>query len=491
MWFVRVGGRISGPYTEEQLTAMRKRGEFAPLHQISLDRAHWDSAAQLITKLDGEQPVWRVEKHRKGNQGTGSAGATGAEPPAPAAEWYYADASNQKVGPLSEPVMRDLIARRQLKGKTLVCKGGETQWQPVCNRPELSAFLPARSGRHIVVVGTPAAAALTLCIVLGLTYSARRQRAPQSAAQAAEPAGTQVRPSTPGQFNDALLITSLDDEDKLSSAVGLVAICERTVFSNGKTLELLKSTGSCFAITPDGYLLTNQHVVSKYVVPHPDTIKLKDGSIINVTVGFPVIVFFKRVRFDAKVVWISKRFDLAILKVDRQRNQPYFALGLYPKVARQTLVTALGYPGVANDPRSRQERAGQEAKFQEALQSASKEVTVETQMLDRTFDFSASRGYVDRMTSDADGGTCLEHGARILHGNSGGPLVRSDGVVVGVNTAGMSESEKSHAVVEIEGKKGVIEFNDQTESIHISYTIPQFRDEITEYVPAGVKWMEP
>lgn len=53
MWFVRLGGRVTGPFSEDRLRAMLRLNQFSSLHQVSRDKIKWESAAALIQQLNG------------------------------------------------------------------------------------------------------------------------------------------------------------------------------------------------------------------------------------------------------------------------------------------------------------------------------------------------------------------------------------------------------------------------------------------------------
>ncbi|MDB5388108.1 MAG: transporter ATP-binding/permease protein [Planctomycetaceae bacterium] len=53
MWFVRLGGRETGPHSEDRLRTMLRLNQFSPLYQVSRDKVRWESAAPLIRQLHG------------------------------------------------------------------------------------------------------------------------------------------------------------------------------------------------------------------------------------------------------------------------------------------------------------------------------------------------------------------------------------------------------------------------------------------------------
>jgi len=83
------------------------------------------------------------------------------------------------------------------------------------------------------------------------------------------------------------------------------------------------------------------------------------------------------------------------------------------------------------------------------------------------FDYVATNGTVSRIRRDEGGPMWVQHNAQINHGNSGGPLLSEDGVVVGVNTLSVTE--------------------DGAQGIFYALATPQLRREIDAAAP-GVAW---
>ncbi|HSZ15504.1 MAG TPA: Do family serine endopeptidase [Terracidiphilus sp.] len=141
--------------------------------------------------------------------------------------------------------------------------------------------------------------------------------------------------------------------------------------------------GSGIILSPDGYILTNDHVV--------------DGSMkINVTLN-------DRRVFPAKLIGVDKLNDLAVIKIDA-RNLPIVAWGdstaLHPGQSVLAFGSPFGY-----------------------------------------FQFSVTRGIVSALNrpnpySDdpRKPGDFIQTDAAINPGNSGGPLVNAHGELVGINT---------------------------------------------------------
>jgi serine protease Do len=158
----------------------------------------------------------------------------------------------------------------------------------------------------------------------------------------------------------------------------------------------VQSLGSGFIISPDGYVVTNEHVVkdaTKIIVT------MTDGS--------------KR---SANIVGHDDQSDLALLKIDGN-SLPYCEFGNSDSILVGEWVIAFGNPfglfDVNNKPT----------------------VTVGVvSSLGMNLSREGSRNYSDMIETDA----------AINPGNSGGPLVDADGKVIGINTmiytAGVSQA---------------------------------------------------
>lgn len=146
--------------------------------------------------------------------------------------------------------------------------------------------------------------------------------------------------------------------------------------------------GSGFIISPDGYILTNTHVVSN---ASKITVKLTD-----------------RREFDAKVVGEDERTDVAVIKVVAKGDLPVVRLGDSNKLRPGQWVLAIGSP------------FGFENSVTAGVVSAIARGNVG----------EGGNGYVPFIQSDV----------AVNPGNSGGPLFNLNGEVVGINSQIYSRS---------------------------------------------------
>lgn len=176
--------------------------------------------------------------------------------------------------------------------------------------------------------------------------------------------------------------------DGVQGATLQIAI-EGSVLDPGEGWATSAGSGSGFFISSDGYAVTNNHVVT-------------GAGKISVKIGG------EDTEYDASVVGVSECNDLALIKVDVDRTVPFldwFEGDIKPGLE----VYAAGFP--LGDP-----------------------------------EYTLTRGVVSKADANdpilstlASVDRAIEHDANIQQGNSGGPLVTSEGRVVGINYAGTGD----------------------------------------------------
>ena len=151
--------------------------------------------------------------------------------------------------------------------------------------------------------------------------------------------------------------------------------------------------GSGFVISPDGYVVTNNHVIA-------------NGEDIAVTLA-------NNKEYVAKLVGADKETDLAVLKIEADEPLPFVPWGNDDQSRVGDWVIAIGHPF--------------------GLEGGA----------------SASTGIVSAVGRNIQSGrydNYIQSDAAINRGNSGGPLFNLDGQVIGVNTAILSPSGGSVGV---------------------------------------------
>jgi S1-C subfamily serine protease len=157
--YVRVRGKVTGPFGLPQLRALRDRGQFRRFHEISEDRQTWVAAASLTELFPAAAPARSSSPEQTVIEvvPAANAPAAGAPPGPPAAEqWFYVGSDGQKHGPVSREQLLGLGQRGILQGDTLVWSPGMPDWAPADAAVGLGraapAPLPARRTSLLAVV---------------------------------------------------------------------------------------------------------------------------------------------------------------------------------------------------------------------------------------------------------------------------------------------------------------------------------------------------
>ncbi|MDD4312193.1 MAG: trypsin-like peptidase domain-containing protein [Eubacteriales bacterium] len=189
-----------------------------------------------------------------------------------------------------------------------------------------------------------------------------------------------IAPMVPGLVNNPIP----DIYDAVSpGVVGVLNYVEATSAS-GKAIDELYGSGTGFAVSSEGYILTNAHVV-------------EGASKITVK------VFGEEKERDATLIGSDTETDIAVLKVEDAQLHP-LKLGDSDQVRVGEYVLAIGNP-------------------------------LSTDELANTITFGIVSATKREVTIDNYTNTYLQTDAAINFGNSGGPLINMNGEVIGINSA--------------------------------------------------------
>ena len=179
----------------------------------------------------------------------------------------------------------------------------------------------------------------------------------------------------------------------LPSVVGISISYNVSAFGMTQTAE---ATGSGIIITSDGYILTNNHVVSS----SDSSYYYQVSKATKVTVS----LYGSDEKYDATIMGTDEQTDLAIIKIDADNLTPA-ELGDSSSIKVGEFVLAIGNP------------LGLDTSVTSGIISA----------LER-----------DIATSDGTTYHVLQTDCAINSGNSGGALINSNGQVIGINTLKLS-----------------------------------------------------
>jgi S1-C subfamily serine protease len=181
----------------------------------------------------------------------------------------------------------------------------------------------------------------------------------------------------------------LNNIDIYKAAKDSVAYITSTVYQQTFFFEMVptRALGSGFLISPDGRILTNNHVISG---SSKIEVRFSDGS-----------------RYIAKVLVADRADDLAMIQIDPKKKVPFLKLGDSDALQVGQKVLAIGNPfGFSGTLTTG------------VVSSLGREIRNENSTLEGL----------------------VQTDAAINEGNSGGPLLDSQGNVIGINTAILAPS---------------------------------------------------
>jgi S1-C subfamily serine protease len=181
----------------------------------------------------------------------------------------------------------------------------------------------------------------------------------------------------------------LNNIEIYKAAKDSVAYITSTVYQQTFFFEMVptRALGSGFLISPDGRILTNNHVISG---SSKIEVRFSDGS-----------------RYTAKVLVADRADDLAMIQIDPKKKVPFLKLGDSDGLQVGQKVLAIGNPfGFSGTLTTG------------IVSSLAREIRNENSTLEGL----------------------IQTDAAINEGNSGGPLLDSQGNVIGINTAILAPS---------------------------------------------------
>ncbi len=434
-WYIRDRGRVIGPMTTAEVLDLRDRGQLHGYHEVSVDRQLWRSV-DLVPELSGVAPP----------------------PPRPA---LPAPPATRTGGvPLFALIVGGVVAVLVvgtlavgvllLRGRGAAAGGGGV---------DAGA---AESGAGGATKGV-------------IRLSGRAPTDQQSSINGAVclvATGLHVQYRADGRSQEALSCIIESSGIRFASARDFL-LPNQISFPPRVKGVVDFGTGSGFIVSPVGHIITNKHVVEN-IHNFGGSAKLRDLQQASGTELQPrVWVFFGRGRkFTATIVHVSGDFDLAVLKIDHPVGE-WFSLCRTP--AEDIPVTlsdllAVGFPGVDRDVDGPKEQL--EAELRQHVTRG----PVELLIPDRGFLPTYSRGGVVQQarlkaaSPNERPSMVLQHGAKVAAGNSGGPVVTSDGLVLGINTW--------RVPTKVEGNQ------------YFALTLPQLRAEIDAATKGGAVWRD-
>ncbi len=248
------------------------------------------------------------------------------------------------------------------------------------------------------------------------------------------------------------------------------------------------SGGSGFIVNPDGYIVTNGHVVQLAYEYDKDKEKVLNGLMISfvvrklreeklqvtpqnaqkwiqahqpriaqeqsfrkVFVSNGDVYDFEIKKYSPFVMQGGK--DVSVIKIEA-KDLPVVSLGNSSELKLQQLVFPFGYPGVVDAGPGGHVALGQKT----------------------ALEVSITRGTVSALKVDYKGVPLIQTDAAITHGNSGGPACNENGEVIGISTLGsIGKDPYTGQPIEVAGFNFLVPIDTAKEFINeagVKYNVP-------------------
>jgi S1-C subfamily serine protease len=411
-WWVREGGQVHGPFTQEQVIGLASQGKVKADTELRLGRTTaWVTASQQVwleSILNPELDEIDRDIVRPVSEGSNPKASRAAV----IISWSLLAISVITVVTVVVWIFNE-------SGTTIITDGDDPS-KPIAPRPE-----PKENRENPVFSGFPNG-------VIGSCFS----ESDHHRACGLVVTGFEGIDEDGAKFQRRQLYTFYTEaEAEDLSAETQQGLKKLTVRGVDIYVEiLLGGTGTCFLVSRNGYAVTNRHVIEGVGRLERARRKLlsirEDYDFEEVT---PLVwVFLGGEAHRAELIYESDIYDMAILKIDDVAGYPFYRLSSTDSLARSTNVWVFGFPGI-----TRKAMTAEEEDIEQIRQRGARRI--EDFFKESDLEYVSTTGTVSAVTERAGFGRAIQHNADVNSGNSGGPLVTKDGCVVGINTASFAK----------------------------------------------------
>lgn len=493
-YYIRVRGRVQGPFPISKLHLLAKRGQFSRLHEVSNDGKAWSRATDYPELFPAPIPSSQRGPFEAASRGA-SAGVAqesladqGVAAAEPAEEWFYSRGGDQ-LGPVSLSQLSALLSAGQLCADHLAWKAGMSDWLPLsqvvfaagpsgpavpaggvganfANRTT-AAGKGGSVGKMLFIAGIVLAPLGVLALTgIGVTiWLLVGSRSPGPLAARPKSTGNQNRSSAGGQRGGQIGATNRRSDRGRSGTPETAGVGAQ---QSAETPGVAPSADGDVVLGPDDEDGLRGAVGRVFVgferkadgktteiplVSGTGFVISKDGYMItNDHVVHPEIpedllkavaeVKARGVDIE-RAIWVFfGRTEVCRAEIVKSFDDPDLAILKLDRAAKTCFRLSSQEAPHANCDvwaagypaiaQAAQSKA--EAELADALSAKS---TVSMQFPEKQFIFSLNKGVVSRSYPEEPTRAYwkIEHEAKISGGNSGGPLFDAAGTVVGVNTA--------------------------------------------------------
>ncbi len=137
--FVRVRGRVAGPFDCDQLQALARKGQLSRMHQVSTDQMSWTQAGSSHPEI-WEGWTTKVEAPVEPVAEQSVTGQPGPEVDSGELIWHYTK-NNEQQEPVSLEHLKKLFSLGELQAHDQVWTEGMSEWRSAADVPEFASCL--------------------------------------------------------------------------------------------------------------------------------------------------------------------------------------------------------------------------------------------------------------------------------------------------------------------------------------------------------------
>lgn len=130
-YYVRIRGRINGPFEESKIARLIQQGKLGKSHEVSTDGHTWKDGGSLLHLFESLKPPTTTKSIKPIESEDEIQVDDSTVEPAPAI-WFYAIGSERK-GPINWPELQSKAGSGEINTNTLVWKEGMDKWLPAAD----------------------------------------------------------------------------------------------------------------------------------------------------------------------------------------------------------------------------------------------------------------------------------------------------------------------------------------------------------------------
>jgi hypothetical protein len=140
--YMRLRGRVLGPYDTAKLQSLAKRGQLSRMHEVSPDSINWVPASKYPDLFVNEDIPQAAAAQQTAQAAQQTDYDVQKRSPAAGRRWWYRKNGSQ-IGPMEEMALQQALVSGTIHFDDFVWADGMPQWLPARQVPELASIQTA------------------------------------------------------------------------------------------------------------------------------------------------------------------------------------------------------------------------------------------------------------------------------------------------------------------------------------------------------------